>query len=168
MKKMKHLLTLTLLASSTLLFTGCVTTTETFDPDGSIISSPGSVNVSLISTAYPYYYDRPYYFFGGRYYYGGYYDNGLYHYGHRVFRRGHYYHHGYRYYKGRKYRAVRGRDGYYARKVPHRKHNTKGFRERIQNLEHGRRYESHEHKREHVLVSDTLSRKLVHRMRRVR
>ena len=112
MIKIKHL-GLLAIASSTFLFSGCIYVEDTFPDQNRYYNDTLRVNVSLVSYAYPYYYDRPFYYLGGQYYYGGFYRNGFYHYGDRRFRHGYYYSHGYRYNNGRRYRAINGRYGYY-------------------------------------------------------
>ena len=119
MLSFKHL-TLASALVSTLFFTGCVETPNTFDNQGRYIE-PSQVQIGLVSYTYPYYDDLPYYFWNNRYYYGGYYDRGYYHFGDRVFRHGRYYRDGYRYYKGRHYKARRGRHRYHKKHVIHPK-----------------------------------------------
>jgi len=144
----KHL-TLLAFASSTLLFSGCVHTPDTFSNQNRQHNTP-SVNVSLVSYTYPYYYNRPYYFFDNMYYYGGYFSNGIYHYGNRQFRHGHYYSRGNRYYKGRRYRAVNGQHGhytnqnYYQRSQQYRRNNRSYDRKTQRRLDRGRAYNANQ------------------------
>lgn len=130
------------IASSTLLFSGCIQQPDTFSNHNGYYNNRPNVNVSLVSYAYPYYYDRPYYFLNGLYYYGGYYRNGLYHYGQRRFRHGHYYHGGHRYYNGRRYRAVNGRHGYYQNRGYYQRSHRYKKRDKVRarSLHKGRNY----------------------------
>ena len=112
-------LTLTSALVMTLFFTGCVRTPDTFANQDRYGQASHVAEIGLVSYTYPYYNNLPYYFWNNRYYYGGYYDRGYYHFGNSVFRRGHYYRDGYRYYKGRHYKAVRGRYGYHKKQVVH-------------------------------------------------
>jgi hypothetical protein len=144
MIKIKHF-GLIVLASSALLFSGCVQTRDTFYNDSyqrvhGKQNAP-SVNVRLTAYAYPYYYDRPYYYLNDMYYYGGVYRNGFYRYGQRVFREGHYYARGYRHYRGNRYIAVNNRYGYYPNRHYYR--NTRQYkRAKARSLQKGRTYES--------------------------
>ncbi len=148
MIKNKHL-GLIAIASTTLLFSGCVQQPDTFynNQNGYYNSAP-RVNVALVSYPYPYYYDRPFYFFNGIYYYGGYYRDGFYHYGHRRFRHGHYYHRGNRYYNGRRYVARSGQYGYYKNRGQYQRlHNHRKYKKiKKKHLDRGREYHSRSHK----------------------
>jgi len=144
MIKIKYLGIITI-ASSTFLFSGCVQQPDTFSQQNRYYNNVPQVNVSLVSYAYPYYYDRPFYYLGGQYYYGGYYRNGFYHYGNRRFRHGHYYSRGNRYYNGRRYRAMNGQHGYYRnRSYYQRSHTSRRFNNKVQSqLDRGRNYNTH-------------------------
>ena len=133
------------IASSTLLFSGCVHTNDTFHNNGhhqgeSAHHNTSNVSVSLRAYAYPYYYNKPYYYMNNMYYYGGYYDNGFYHYGQQRFRHGHYYNRGYRYYRGNRYRAVNGNYGYYNSRSYYER-SPRYKRNKARSLERGRTYD---------------------------
>ena len=144
MIKTKHL-GMIAIASTTFLFSGCIQQPDTFSNHNGYYNNAPRVNVSLVSYAYPYYYDRPYYFLDGLYYYGGYYRDGFYHYGHRHFRHGHYYAHGNRYYNGRRYRAQNGVHGYYRNRGYYERSHA--YREKRRSTDRGRVYDR---TREHV------------------
>jgi len=139
------------IASSTLLFSGCIHTPDTFDGYYEQGYDRPNIHVSLVSYDYPYYYDRPYYFLNGFYYYGGFFRDGFYHYGNRRFRRGHYYNHGYRYYNGRRYRAQNGRYGYYKNRDYYQRthHYRKLHRAKERRLDRGREYRSRDQRRDY-------------------
>lgn len=137
------------IASSTLLFSGCVTQPDTFSNHNGYYNNAPRVNVALVSYGYPYYYDRPYYFFNGIYYYGGYYRNGYYHYGDRRFRHGHYYHRGHRYYNGRRYVARSGAYGYYKNRDDYRRSHQYRKHKKVKkrSVDRGRVYDRTKYKR---------------------
>jgi len=126
------------IASTTFLFSGCVQQPDTFSNDNRYYNHAPSINVSLVSYAYPYYYDRPYYFLNGLYYYGGSYRDGFYHYGHSHFRHGHYYAQGNRYYNGRRYRARNGVHGYYRNRAYYERSHV--YRKKQRSADRGRVY----------------------------
>ena len=167
MLSFKHL-TLTSALVATLFLTGCVQTPNTFGNQDRYTQA-SQVQIGLVSYTYPYYNDLPYYFWNNRYYYGGYYDRGYYHFGDRVFRHGHYYRDGYRYYRGRHYKAVRGRHGYHMKRAIHPKrvrHTVK--MDRV--AKRGREYLNHRDRAflDQKVKNDTLSHTLIHPRQRMR
>ena len=154
MKKTKFIAMIAI-ASSTLLFSGCVHRTEPFPVDKTYNNSlhdydtSPRVGTTLLSYAYPYFYDRPFYYLDGRYYYGGFFRDGFYHYGDRIFRHGHYYSRGYRYYNGRRYRAINRQHGYYINRDAyiHSNNYRNRDRERSRRFDRGREYRSREYRR---------------------
>ena len=167
MLSFKHL-TLTSALVMTLFFTGCVETPNTFGNQDRYTQT-SHVKVGLVSYTYPYYNNLPYYFWNNRYYYGGYYDRGYYHFGNSVFRRGHYYRDGYRYYRGRHYKAVRGRYGYHMKHAVHPKRVRHTVRMNKVS-KRGREYINHRDREYmHQKVKNyTLSDTLVHPRQRMR
>lgn len=143
MIKTKHLGFIAI-ASTALLFSGCVHQPDTFSNNNGYYNNAPRVNVALVSYGYPYYYDRPYYFFNGLYYYGGYYRNGFYYYGDRRFKNGHYYHRDNRYYNGRRYTARNGVYGYYKSRAEYQRSSQykKVQRTKQRSVDRGRVYNS--------------------------
>jgi len=147
MIKTKHL-GLAVIASTSFIFSGCVHQPDTFSNQHGYYNNAPRVNVSLVSYAYPYYFNRPYYFLNGLYYYGGTYSNGFYNYGHRRFGHGHYYNRGHRYYNGRRYRARNGQNGYYTSRGNYqRSHHYKNVKH--SSSDRGRYYETRK-RRSHI------------------
>lgn len=129
---------MTLLGSSTLLFSDCISSVDSFGHERSFQDVNHHSHNRCFSSYYPTDTYKSYYFLDGKYYYGGYYKHGFYYYKGRRFSRGHYYRHGYRYYHGKRYKAIRGRYGYHVSRRAHRhdRHPFKKHRPYIKKRQH--------------------------------
>lgn len=153
MINIKNIVAITLLGSSTLLFSDCISSVDTFGYERSFKDVNHHSHNRCFSSYYPTDTYRSYYFLDGKYYYGGYYKHGFYYYKDRRFSRGHYYRHGYRYYRGKRYKAIRGRYGYHvSRKKGHKRHGhlLKKVHGHVGYPRYNRRYQEEKYSSNHI------------------